>query len=72
MCIRDRDYGVPNGTSSMARLVGMPCGVAARLLLEGEPALKKPGVLAPYSMDIVEPIRQALVEEGIALEERYV
>ncbi|WFC95020.1 saccharopine dehydrogenase (NADP+, L-glutamate-forming) [Malassezia brasiliensis] len=66
------DYGVPNGTSAMARLVGMPCGVAARLLLQGDPALKKPGVLAPYSMDIVEPIRQALVEEGIALEERYV
>ncbi|WFD01478.1 saccharopine dehydrogenase (NADP+, L-glutamate-forming) [Malassezia obtusa] len=66
------DYGVPNGTTSMAKLVGLPAGVASRLLLEGHPALKKAGVLAPYSVDITEPIRKGLVEEGIALEERYV
>lgn len=66
------DYGVPNGTTSMAKLVGMPCGVASRLLLEGNPALKKAGILAPYTFEIAEPIRQGLLAEGIALEERYV
>lgn len=66
------DYGVPNGTTSMAKLVGVPAGVASRLLLEGHPALKNPGVLAPYSIEITEPIRQGLVQEGIALEERFV
>ncbi|WFD43100.1 saccharopine dehydrogenase (NADP+, L-glutamate-forming) [Malassezia psittaci] len=66
------DYGVPNGTTSMAKLVGVPCGVASRLLLEGNPALKQPGVLAPYTFEIAEPIRLALAQEGIALEEQYV
>ena len=63
---------MPNGTTSMAKLVGMPCGVAARLLLEGNPALKQAGILAPYTFEIAEPIRQGLLAEGIALEERYV
>lgn len=66
------DYGVPGGVSSMAKLVGVPCGVAARLLLEGNPGLKQVGILAPYTPEIAEPIRLALVAEGIALEERYV
>ncbi|WFD32206.1 saccharopine dehydrogenase (NADP+, L-glutamate-forming) [Malassezia sp. CBS 17886] len=66
------DYGVPNGTSSMAKLVGVPCGVAARFVLEGHPAMKKPGIVVPYTYDVAEPIRLELVKEGIALEERYV
>ena len=66
------DYGVPNGTSSMAKLVGVPCGIAARFVLEGHPAIKKPGILAPYSFDVAEPIRLELVKEGIALEEAWV
>lgn len=66
------DYGVPNGTTSMARLVGVPCGVAARLLLEGHPAIKQPGIQVPYTFEIAEPIRRALVAEGIAMTEAYV
>ena len=65
------DYGVPNGTTSMAKLVGVPCAVATRFVLEGNPALKQPGILAPHSFEVAEPIRQELLKEGIAMEERY-
>ncbi|KAI3480511.1 hypothetical protein L1887_57358 [Cichorium endivia] len=66
------DYGIPHGTSSMAKLVGVPCAIATRLILEGHPALTKVGILAPYTKDICDPIRLELEKEGIALEERYV
>ncbi|PKI83458.1 hypothetical protein MVES_002408 [Malassezia vespertilionis] len=66
------DYGVPNGTTSMAKLVGVPCAIATRLLLEGNPAIKKTGIVVPYTIDVTEPIRKELVKEGIALEERWV
>lgn len=66
------DYGAPNGTTSMAKLVGVPCAITTRLLLEGHPAIKQPGILAPYTFDIAEPIRLELVKEGIALREEYV
>lgn len=54
----------------MARTVGVPCGIATRLLLDGEPALNKPGVHAPYTKDICEPIRAKLEAEGIGMVER--
>lgn len=66
------DYGVPNGTTAMARLVGMPCAIATRLMLEGLPALKTPGVLAPYTPATADPIRAELAREGIALREEYI
>lgn len=66
------DYGIPHGVSSMSKLVGVPCAIATRLILEGHPALTKPGILAPYTKDICDPIRLELEKEGIALEERYV
>ena len=65
------DYGVPNGTTAMARLVGLPCAIAARLVLERHPALKKTGIIVPYSLDVAEPIRLELVQEGVALEEQW-
>jgi saccharopine dehydrogenase (NADP+, L-glutamate forming) len=40
--------GDPSGFSAMARSVGVTCGIATQLLLDGHPALCKPGVLAPY------------------------
>ncbi len=46
------DYGIPHGVSSMAKLVGVPCAIATRLILEGHPALSKTGILAPYTKDI--------------------
>ncbi|EPQ29908.1 uncharacterized protein PFL1_02581 [Pseudozyma flocculosa PF-1] len=66
------DYGIPHGTSSMAKLVGVPCAIATKLVLERHPALSKVGILAPYSQDICDPIRLELEKEGIVLEERYV
>ena len=56
----------------MARLVGMPCAIASRLMLEGLPALKTPGVLAPYTPATADPIRAELAREGIALREEYI
>ena len=29
------DYGDPKGASAMARLVGIPCGVACKMVLDG-------------------------------------
>lgn len=66
------DYGVPNGTTSMAKLVGVPCAIATRLILEGNTALKQKGkIVAPYSAEVCDPIRLELEKEGIALQERY-
>jgi spermidine synthase len=66
------DYGIPNGQSSMAKLVGVPCAVATRLILEGNPALKQKGkIVAPYSREVCDPIRLELEKEGIMLQERY-
>ncbi len=48
----------------MAKLVGVPCAIATRLILEGHPALTKPGILAPYTKEICDPIRLELEKEG--------
>ncbi|OHE97950.1 saccharopine dehydrogenase [Colletotrichum orchidophilum] len=63
-------FGEPNGSSAMARTVGVTCGIATQLLLNGEPALNDPGVLAPYTSEICDPIRNALEKEGIKLVEK--
>lgn len=66
------DYGIPNGTSSMAKLVGVPCAVATRLILEGNTAIKQKGkIVAPYTREVCDPIRLELENEGIVLQERY-
>ncbi|KAI9684117.1 MAG: hypothetical protein M1829_003387 [Trizodia sp. TS-e1964] len=59
--------GDPNGYSAMALSVGVTCGIATQLLLDGHPALKKPGVLAPYTNEICDPIRALLEREGIKM-----
>ncbi|CAE6344598.1 unnamed protein product [Rhizoctonia solani] len=63
-------YGERAGYSAMARTVGIPCGIATCLLLDGEPALNKPGVHAPYTKEICDPIRAKLESEGIGMVER--
>ncbi|KAK2003273.1 saccharopine dehydrogenase [Colletotrichum falcatum] len=62
--------GDPDGHSAMAKSVGVTCGIAAQLLLDGEPALNVPGVLVPYTEDICNPIRIKLEDEGIKLVEK--
>lgn len=40
--------GDPKGYSGMLLAVGITCGVATQLLLDGHPAFNSPGVLAQY------------------------
>lgn len=61
-------YGIPDGYSAMATLVGVPCGIAVQFVLDG--VIKTPGVLAPYTKDITEPLRLALESEGIGMIEK--
>jgi len=66
------DYGAPyytfSGPSSMAKLVGVPCGVAVQLVLDG--VIKTPGILAPYDRSIVDPILEQINKEGIEMVEK--
>lgn len=64
------DYGSPlvGGYSSMAKLVGIPCGIATQFVLDG--IINQPGVHAPYSEELCAPLRQALEAEGITMTER--
>lgn len=51
----------------MARLVGVPCGIAVEQVLDG--VINKPGIQAPYSMDIVAPLLKAVEAEGVGMKE---
>ncbi len=51
------NFSNPKGYSAMARLVGIPCGVAVMQVLEGK--LGK-GLLAPYTPEICNPLREEL------------
>jgi saccharopine dehydrogenase (NADP+, L-glutamate forming) len=65
------DYGEPNGWSSMAKLVGVPCGLACLMVLDGR--INKKGVLAPVTWDLAEPLLNELKEKyGIFLTEKTI
>ncbi|KAK4700898.1 spermidine synthase / saccharopine dehydrogenase (NADP+, L-glutamate-forming), partial [Phenoliferia sp. Uapishka_3] len=67
------EFGAPVGSgspSSMATTVGVPCGIAVQLVLDG--VISRVGVLAPYSRDIVDPIMTALELEGITMVEKVI
>lgn len=65
------DYGDPKGYSSMARLVGVPCAVAVKQVLDG--TIKEKGILAPVTEELAAPLRKTLKEEyGIELIEKVV
>ena len=64
--------GDPNGYSGMSRSVGVTCGIATQLLLDGHPAIRIPGVLAPYTKEICDPIRELVEKEGIKMVEKKV
>ncbi|KAG0151056.1 hypothetical protein CROQUDRAFT_651573 [Cronartium quercuum f. sp. fusiforme G11] len=65
------EYGAPfhtgEGPSAMAKLVGVPCGIAVQLILDG--VINKPGILAPYTRDIVDPLLREVEKEGITMVE---
>ncbi|KAJ1890197.1 saccharopine dehydrogenase (NADP+, L-glutamate-forming) [Kickxella alabastrina] len=61
-------YGEPNGFTAMAKTVGVPCGIATQLILDGK--ITNTGVIAPMTPDIYQPILDLLPSEGInAVEE---
>ena len=53
------DYGEPNGTSSMARLVSIPMAIAMRVVLHGEVKLE-PGLHRPIKKNLYKPILDEL------------
>lgn len=62
------DYGDPNGYSSMAKLVGVPCGIAVKQVLDG--TISEKGILAPLSPKINDPLIEELKKYGIELKEQ--
>jgi saccharopine dehydrogenase (NADP+, L-glutamate forming) len=63
------DYVNPKGYSSMARLVGVPCGVACLPVLDG--SIKEKSILAPVTWDLAEPLLVELREKwGIEMVEK--
>ena len=66
------DMGAPyhtnSGPSSMAKTVGVPCGIAVQLILDG--VIKETGVLAPYTRALCDPILKELEKEGIGMVEK--
>lgn len=65
------DFGDTKGYSSMAKLVGVPCGVACLMVLDGR--IKKKGILAPVTWDLAEPLLKELKDNyGIFLTEKTV
>ena len=64
------DYGDPKGYTAMAKLVGIPCAVAVKFVLDGTIAEK--GILAPMTPKINDPLIKALKEYGIECKEATV
>eukprot|EP00730_Choanoeca_flexa_P013244 TRINITY_DN5109_c0_g1_i1.p1 TRINITY_DN5109_c0_g1~~TRINITY_DN5109_c0_g1_i1.p1 ORF type:complete len:450 (+),score=150.86 TRINITY_DN5109_c0_g1_i1:48-1397(+) len=61
------EYGIPHGATAMARTVGIPCGIAVQLVLDGK--ITEKGVLAPLTPNLYNPIIELLEAEGIACKE---
>ena len=61
------DYGIPNGDSSMSRLVGLPAAIAARMILQGE--INLTGVHVPMISEIYTPVLAELSAMGISFQE---
>lgn len=62
------DYGIPHGDTSMARTVGLPAAIAARLIVQGQLS-GLTGVHVPVIPEIYEPVLAELGELGIGLTE---
>ncbi|KAI0840247.1 Saccharopine dehydrogenase-domain-containing protein [Hypoxylon sp. FL0890] len=60
------EYGDPKGYSAMARLVGIPCGMAVKQVLDC--TISERGILAPMNSKINDPLMKELKEKyGIFL-----
>ncbi len=62
------EFGDPDGDTAMARTVGLPAAVGARMILEGEIAVT--GVHIPVLAEIYEPILGELERLGVSFDER--
>jgi len=62
------DYGEPGRDTAMARTVGLPAAISARLILEGE--INLTGVHIPVLPEIYEPVLGELERLGIACVEK--
>lgn len=58
-------YGTPGGHSAMAVTVGVPCGIAVQLVLDG--VINQPGVHAPYTKELCDPLIELLEKEGLGM-----
>jgi saccharopine dehydrogenase (NADP+, L-glutamate forming) len=56
--------------TAMAKTVGLPLAIAAKLLLEGK--IKSRGVVIPVDQDIYNPVLEELSQNGISLAERVI
>ncbi|XP_077981815.1 alpha-aminoadipic semialdehyde synthase, mitochondrial-like [Glandiceps talaboti] len=60
-------YGDPDGFSAMAKTVGFPCAIVARMVLDGE--IDQRGMVKPFAKEIHRPILHRLIDEGITSSE---
>ncbi|XP_017652589.2 alpha-aminoadipic semialdehyde synthase, mitochondrial isoform X2 [Nannospalax galili] len=56
-------YGDHNGFSAMAKTVGLPTAMAAKMLLDGE--IETKGLMGPFMKEIYGPILERIKAEGI-------
>lgn len=56
-------YGDVNGFSAMAKTVGLPTAIAAKMLLTGE--IEAKGLIGPFSKEIYGPVLERIRAEGI-------
>jgi len=52
----------------MAKTVGLPLGISAKLVLEGKLALK--GIVIPTVREVYQPVLNELTRHGVIFEER--
>jgi saccharopine dehydrogenase (NADP+, L-glutamate forming) len=64
------EYGDPKGYSAMAKLVGIPCGVAVKQVLDG--TISEKGILAPMNSKLNDPLMAELKKYGITMVEKTV
>lgn len=67
------EYGAPTGSggySAMAKLVGVPCAVAVKQVLNG--TLSEKGVLAPMTTKINDPLIEELKKYNIVFKEKVI
>ncbi|KAL0933585.1 saccharopine dehydrogenase [Colletotrichum truncatum] len=62
--------GDPEGDHAMSKSVGITCGIATQLLLDGHPAIAKPGIVAPYTKELCDALRAKVEAENITLIEK--